>query len=57
MSGSRCSVAALGTRGFTVEHAVWIGALLGPMQVLARVLEWLFAGRISASGVGFARAR
>ncbi|HEX5690576.1 MAG TPA: MFS transporter, partial [Roseiflexaceae bacterium] len=47
-------VAALGTRGFSIEQAVWIGALIGPMQVLARVIEWLFAGRISAIGVGFA---
>lgn len=47
-------ISALGTRGFTVEEAVWIGALIGPMQVLARVVEWLFAGRISAIGVGFA---
>jgi predicted MFS family arabinose efflux permease len=47
-------VSALGTRGFTVEQAVWIGALIGPMQVLARVIEWFFARRISAIGVGFA---
>jgi predicted MFS family arabinose efflux permease len=47
-------ISALGTRGFTVEQAVWIGALIGPMQVLARVIEWFFAGRISAIGVGFA---
>jgi MFS family permease len=46
-------VAALGTRGFSVEQAVWIGALIGPMQVLARVLEWIFAARISAISVGF----
>ena len=47
-------VTALGTRGFSIEQAVWIGALIGPMQVLARIVEWLFAGRISAIGVGFA---
>jgi predicted MFS family arabinose efflux permease len=47
-------ISALGTRGFTIEQAVWIGALIGPMQVLARVIEWFFAGRISAIGVGFA---
>jgi predicted MFS family arabinose efflux permease len=47
-------IPALGTRGFTVEQAVWIGALIGPMQVLARVIEWSFAERISAIGVGFA---
>lgn len=47
-------ISALGTRGFAVEQAVWIGALIGPMQVLARVVEWFFARRISAIGVGFA---
>jgi MFS family permease len=47
-------ISALGTRGFTAEQAVWIGALIGPMQVLARVIEWFFARRISAIGVGFA---
>jgi predicted MFS family arabinose efflux permease len=47
-------IPALGIRGFSVEQAVWIGALIGPMQVLARIVEWFFAGRISAIGVGFA---
>jgi predicted MFS family arabinose efflux permease len=47
-------IPALGTRGFGVEQAVWIGALIGPMQVLARIVEWFFAGRISAIGVGYA---
>jgi MFS family permease len=47
-------IPALGTRGFSVEQAVWIGALIGPMQVLARIIEWFFAGRISAIGVGYA---
>jgi predicted MFS family arabinose efflux permease len=47
-------IAALGTRGFSVEQAVWLGALIGPMQVLARIVEWFFAGRISAIGVGYA---
>jgi hypothetical protein len=47
-------IPALGTRGFSVEQAVWIGALIGPMQVLARIVEWLFAGRVSAIGVGYA---
>jgi len=46
-------VAALGTRGFSIAQAVWIGALIGPMQVLARIVEWLFTGRVSAIGVGF----
>jgi predicted MFS family arabinose efflux permease len=47
-------IPALGTRGFSVEQAVWIGAVIGPMQVLARIVEWFFAGRISAIGVGYA---
>jgi predicted MFS family arabinose efflux permease len=47
-------IPALGTRGFSVEQAVWIGAMIGPMQVLARIVEWFFAGRTSAIGVGYA---
>lgn len=47
-------ISALGTRGFSAEQAVWIGALIGPMQVLARVVEWFFARNISAVRVGFA---
>jgi predicted MFS family arabinose efflux permease len=47
-------IAALATRGFTAAQAVWIGALVGPMQVLARIVEWFFAGRISPLGVGYA---
>jgi len=47
-------IPALGNRGFSAEQAVWIGALIGPMQVLARIVEWFFSGRISAIGVGYA---
>jgi hypothetical protein len=47
-------VPALGTRGFTVDEAVLIGAMIGPMQVLARVVEWLIAGRLPAVKVGIA---
>jgi predicted MFS family arabinose efflux permease len=47
-------IAALGARGFTVDEAVWIAALIGPMQVLARVIEWAFAGRFPAVAVGVA---
>lgn len=47
-------IAVLGARGFSAEQAVWIGALIGPMQVLARVVEWFFARHISAIRVGFA---
>jgi MFS family permease len=45
-------IVALGTRGFTVDEAVWIAAMVGPMQVFARVLEWMFAGRTAALKVG-----
>jgi predicted MFS family arabinose efflux permease len=45
-------IVALGTRGFTVDEAVWIAAMVGPMQVLARVVEWMFAGRVAAIRVG-----
>ena len=31
-----------------------IGAMIGPMQVLARVVEWLIAGRLPAVKVGIA---
>lgn len=47
-------IAALGARGFSAEEAVWIAALIGPMQVLARVIEWLIGDRVSAIGVGVA---
>lgn len=47
-------IPALGARGFSVEQAVWIGALIGPMQVVARTGEWLVARRISALSVGLA---
>lgn len=45
-------IPALGTRGFSVDEAVWIAALIGPMQVLARIVEWVFAGQLSALNVG-----
>lgn len=47
-------ISALNVRGFTVEQAVWLGALIGPMQVLARLIEWSVAGRMCAIGVGYA---
>lgn len=45
-------VQALTSRGFSVEAAVWIAALVGPMQVLARAIEWIASPRISAISVG-----
>lgn len=47
-------IAALGARGFTPDQAVWIAALIGPMQVLARFIEWIFGDRFSAVRVGVA---
>jgi len=47
-------IPALGARGFSAEQAVWIGALIGPMQVVARTAEWLVARRIPAAVVGLA---
>ena len=45
-------IAALTSRGFSTDDAVWIAALVGPMQVLGRIAEWTFASRIAASRVG-----
>lgn len=47
-------ILALGARGFSVAEAVWVAALIGPMQVLARIVEWSIAGRASAVAVGLA---
>lgn len=47
-------IAALTSRGFTADTAVWIAALIGPMQVLARAVEWLVARRVPAIAVGTA---
>ena len=55
-------VGALGVRlidmlqagGLSAREAVWIGALIGPMQVLGRVLEFTVARHARAVHVGFA---
>jgi predicted MFS family arabinose efflux permease len=47
-------IAALGTRGFTSDEAVWIAALIGPMQVTARVVEWMLGDRFPPLRVGIA---
>jgi predicted MFS family arabinose efflux permease len=47
-------VTALTSRGFSTDAAVAIAALIGPMQVLARVIEWSVARHVSAIAVGFA---
>jgi MFS family permease len=45
-------LALLETRGMTPVAAAAIGALVGPMQVLGRVIEFAISGRASAVGVG-----
>ncbi|MFN2309279.1 MAG: MFS transporter [Gammaproteobacteria bacterium] len=39
-------------RGFSPDQAVWLAALIGPMQVLGRVLELSFTHRLRAYTVG-----
>jgi len=45
-------LAMLNAKGLTAVHAALIGAMVGPMQVLGRIVEMLFASRISPSKVG-----
>ncbi|HEX7116124.1 MAG TPA: MFS transporter [Steroidobacter sp.] len=47
-------VTALASRGFSIDAAVAIAALIGPMQVLARMIEWSVARHVSAIAVGIA---
>jgi MFS family permease len=42
----------LQAKGLTASQAAWAGALVGPMQVAGRVLEYLFLSRWSPSRVG-----
>ncbi|WP_395701912.1 MFS transporter [Aquabacterium sp.] len=42
----------LQAKGLSLADAAWIGALIGPMQVLGRVLEYTFLGRWKPSRVG-----
>jgi len=39
-------------KGLSVAQAAWVGALVGPMQVLGRLLEYVFLGRWHPSRVG-----
>lgn len=39
-------------KGLTIAQAAWVGALIGPMQVLGRILEFTFLARAPASRVG-----
>lgn len=45
-------LAMLQGQGFTPARAAWLAALIGPMQVAARVAEFAVAGRASAARVG-----
>jgi predicted MFS family arabinose efflux permease len=45
-------ISLLAGKGLTVVEAAWVGALIGPMQVLGRALEWRFMKAIPASRVG-----
>ena len=45
-------IALLGERGLAASEAVWLGALIGPMQFSGRLMEFLFGKRLSATGVG-----
>jgi len=42
----------LGSRGLSPSQAAWVGALIGPMQVLGRVLEFVFLGQVRPSRLG-----
>ncbi len=45
-------IALLGERGLAASDAVWLAALIGPMQFSGRLMEFLFGKRLPATGVG-----
>jgi MFS family permease len=45
-------LAMLEVKGLTPVHAALVGAMVGPMQVLGRIVEMLFERRVSPSSVG-----
>jgi len=45
-------ISLLQGKGLTLSQAAWVGALIGPMQVFGRVLEYSFLSRWTASRVG-----
>lgn len=45
-------ISLLQGKGLTVAQAAWVGALIGPMQVLGRVLEFAFLSKMNPSRVG-----
>jgi MFS family permease len=58
--GQALAISALGVhlltllaeRGFTATDAALVGAMIGPMQVAGRAVEFTFSGRVSAVQVG-----
>jgi len=45
-------IGVLEGKGLSTAEAAWLGALIGPIQVLGRILEFTFLSRASASRVG-----
>lgn len=45
-------LAMLASKGFTPERAAWLAALVGPMQVAGRIVEFTFAHKATPSRVG-----
>jgi MFS family permease len=45
-------ISLLQGKGLTVAQAAWVGALIGPMQVLGRVIEFVFLSKLHPSRVG-----
>jgi predicted MFS family arabinose efflux permease len=45
-------IALLQGKGLSLSQAAWVGALIGPMQVLGRALEYVFLGRWHPARVG-----
>jgi MFS family permease len=45
-------ISLLQGKGLSAAHAAWVGALIGPMQVTGRVLEYTLLSRWSPSRVG-----
>lgn len=45
-------ISLLQGKGMTLAQAAWIGALVGPMQVLGRIAEYVFLSRMQPARVG-----
>ena len=44
-------IAVLSAGGLTAQQAVWIGALIGPMQLMGRLVEMFVAARVASRAV------